>query len=379
MKVLFLASNPENMDRLALDREIRSIEEKIKLSKYRGKIELSSAWAVRPSDLLQKINEYEPDIIHFSGHGESDGSLNLEGADGEEKIVKKEAIDQMIKSSCKNVKMILFNACFSNVQAKAAVKYVDVAIGMEKAISDKAAIAFAYQIYSSIGFGKSIADTFEQAKTSIMLEGVKGEEIPQLHLKKGIDMDRYFLISENDRENNDDFECGGNKCHSEHWNKIQLEVLAYLKNEDSVNLISSKNVKWGKFVEEVCNCMNMPIIDFEAPKTFTRKGLIEEILDKMNIHYCEVPDEPYDLTFFSDILKQEPLTYLCFVHFDMVKEQKQYDVQFFSMLRYLTMERFKKPKKLVLFIHSHEPISRLLPLGHPLSEINVKSVYLRSE
>ena len=45
-------------------------------------LDLITAWAVRPDDLLQLLNMHQPHIVHFSGHGSSDGKLLFVGPDG---------------------------------------------------------------------------------------------------------------------------------------------------------------------------------------------------------------------------------------------------------------------------------------------------------
>ena len=67
--VLFLAANPKDTPQLSLDEEARSIQEKIRLSEYRDSVHFESRWATRASDILQAINETNPTIVHFSGHG----------------------------------------------------------------------------------------------------------------------------------------------------------------------------------------------------------------------------------------------------------------------------------------------------------------------
>ncbi len=46
------------------------------MAEYRDSVELESRWAVRPSDLLQALNEAEPRVVHFSGHGSADDSFS---------------------------------------------------------------------------------------------------------------------------------------------------------------------------------------------------------------------------------------------------------------------------------------------------------------
>ena len=67
--VLFLAANPTNTPQLRLDEEARAIQNKIRLSDYRESVKFESRWATRSSDILQAINETNPTIVHFSGHG----------------------------------------------------------------------------------------------------------------------------------------------------------------------------------------------------------------------------------------------------------------------------------------------------------------------
>ena len=77
MRVLFLAANPKDTSMLYLDEEIRAITQKIRSSDYPDSLELVSKWAVRADDLLQSLNELRPHIVHFSGHGNSEGKIAL--------------------------------------------------------------------------------------------------------------------------------------------------------------------------------------------------------------------------------------------------------------------------------------------------------------
>ncbi|MGE4268193.1 MAG: CHAT domain-containing protein, partial [Deferribacterales bacterium] len=180
INVLFLASNPIDSEKLRLDQEAREIEDFIKRSKHRDSIKFISKWAVRSSDILQAINEVNPTIIHFSGHGSSDGCLVLQKTDGNSLFVPKEAIVKTIKTASDEVRLIFFNACFSEVQAEAVTQDIEVAIGMSSSIEDTAAIKFAAQFYSSIGFGLSVQKAFDQSVALLMLEDMHEEDTPKL-------------------------------------------------------------------------------------------------------------------------------------------------------------------------------------------------------
>lgn len=195
--VLFLATNPKGTSQLRLDEEARTIQEMIRKSEHRDSISFETRWAVRPLDILQAINEINPDVIHFSGHGSVTGELVLENTDGSAKLVTKEAITQTIMSSSDKIHLIFFNACFSYEQACEVVGYVDTAIGMTDSISDAAACAFAAQFYSSLGFGFSVKKAFEQAKGVMMLESPTEANIPMLYTKDDIDADKLYLVCPN--------------------------------------------------------------------------------------------------------------------------------------------------------------------------------------
>ena len=89
----------------------------------------------------------------------------------------------------------MFNACFSESQAKNIVQSIESAIGMNDSIRDDTAITFASQLYSSIGFGHSLEKSFNQAIAAIMLDGIPQETIPQLFVADGVNPDDIVLVS----------------------------------------------------------------------------------------------------------------------------------------------------------------------------------------
>ena len=191
--VLFLAANPTDTPALRLDEEARMIFEKIRQSEFRDSVEFESRWATRAADILQAINETNPTIVHFSGHGTDNGELVLLNPDGTHKLVSKEAISMSTASDV--IKLVVFNACFSEAQAENVVTYVDSAIGMGTSISDEAACVFAAQLYSSIGFGNSLTTSFNQAVAALMLEGIPEEKTPKLYLRDGVTAEDVILVN----------------------------------------------------------------------------------------------------------------------------------------------------------------------------------------
>lgn len=194
IKVLFLASSPEDQSSLRLDVEVRSITEKIRASKHRDAVDLVSRWAVRTSDLLQHLNEHNPHIVHFSGHGAANGDIIFEGPDGSSRPIAKDAIVQVMNATAGNISLIVFNSCFSSGQAEAVTQHVDAAVGMNTSIGDEAAEIFVAQFYSAIGFGKSVKTAFEQGKVALTLAGIPEESTPKLFTRPGVEAENIYIV-----------------------------------------------------------------------------------------------------------------------------------------------------------------------------------------
>lgn len=65
---------------------------------------------------------------------------------------------------------------------------------MNVSIGDQAARVFAAQFYSSVGFGLSIGQAFQQAKAALMLEGIREESTPELFVALGLNPDDLVLV-----------------------------------------------------------------------------------------------------------------------------------------------------------------------------------------
>lgn len=168
-KILLLAANPKNTDQLRLDKEAREIEAGLKRSIYRDDFELLAKGAVRLSDFRRYMLEVNPQILHFSGHGAGEHGLVLEDDQDQMQLMPTEQLAGMFKLfASQGLECVVLNACYSEVQAQAIHQFVPYVIGMNQAIGDRAAIAFAIAFYDALGAGKSVEFAFELAKTQLI-------------------------------------------------------------------------------------------------------------------------------------------------------------------------------------------------------------------
>jgi hypothetical protein len=72
IKILLFVANPYGTAPLDLSREFREIDEEVRFSTFRSAVDLILVPGTRPVDLLRKLNENQPHVVHFSSHGSPD-------------------------------------------------------------------------------------------------------------------------------------------------------------------------------------------------------------------------------------------------------------------------------------------------------------------
>jgi hypothetical protein len=186
ISILLLLADPANAPRLRLGEEYREIQNSLQRSQWRDNLVLHQRMAVRPSDISQALLDINPKVVHFSGHGTEKGALCLENNIGEIHPVEPIALANLFREFNHHISCVLLNSCFSIVQAEAIAEHIDYVIGMNKAIDDKAAIAFSIGFYQALGGGRSVEDAYKLGCTQIQLENISDYLTPILVKKKNL-------------------------------------------------------------------------------------------------------------------------------------------------------------------------------------------------
>jgi hypothetical protein len=223
IKVLLFAANPRGTDPLDLHREFREIDEEIRFGEFRDALELIIVPGTRLVDLLRKLNEVHPDVVHFSGHGNIDEELILESGAGlhvapdntispardmrrlelvHEAIpacaptpLSKSALVDIVKAcNQENIRVVVLNACHTRPQAEALSEVVDCVISMNRAISDVGAIKFAASFYGALAFGHSVKKAFDQGLVRLKAEVISESETPELVVRAEMDPSALVLV-----------------------------------------------------------------------------------------------------------------------------------------------------------------------------------------
>jgi len=180
IKILFLAANPKDTQRLRLDEELRSIEQALQRTAFREGFDIKQHWAVRIAELQNYLLRHKPDIVHFSGHGSPSNELILEDLSGKSRAVPAKALGRLFSVLKDNIRCVVLNACYSELQAQEIAKSIDCVIGMSKQIDDKSAIGFASAFYQALGFGRDVQTAFNLGLIQIDLQDLDEKDAPQL-------------------------------------------------------------------------------------------------------------------------------------------------------------------------------------------------------
>ena len=210
--VLFVAANPAATSRLALDEEAHRIERELRMAKYRDAFRFRTLWAARPVDLLRGLNDEQPAVIHFSGHGKHGEGLVLADDDGETVTVPGASLRRLLAALPTAIRLVVLNACFSSDHGAEVANVVGCAIGMNAAIGDIAARRFSEALYSAMGSGLSVRSAFEQAVAMSALHADRrigrdvepasepppeepSAQVPVLHHRRDVDPKTIVLVA----------------------------------------------------------------------------------------------------------------------------------------------------------------------------------------
>lgn len=188
IRVLFLASDPfRDRAPLRLDEEVRAIDHALRKGSARETVELVSHFATRTRDLQDALMRHDPQIVHFAGHGDAPGVLYLGDEYGRPRPVRKEALGKLFGILGEWIKVVVLNGCDTLPTVEALGEIVDYAIGMNRPLTDAAAIAFAEAFYGALAMGRTVKESFDLGVNQLEIVGIDKSATPVLRIRTGVD------------------------------------------------------------------------------------------------------------------------------------------------------------------------------------------------
>jgi hypothetical protein len=264
--ILFVAANPSGTDHLRLDREAKEIQAGLLQSTYRDNFRFEQIWAATPGDMMEGILRLRPQVVHFSGHGNGEDGLVMENEEGQPRLLSAQKLSKIFARCENDVQCVVLNACFSEVQAEAIAQQIPYTIGMNRAISDQAAIKFAEGFYTALGEGRDFKAALDYARTFIEVEDIPEESTPVL-----IPYRKAIVVSpQKDKDNPDQ-------------PPVVITVIPpwFLANEGTVELGSPLYVR-PALEEQACEIIAQPgtLLRIKSPQGMGKSSLAIRVLDR---------------------------------------------------------------------------------------------------
>lgn len=190
--VLFLAANPKGTTQLALTDECAAIIHELKTTPGRTEIDFQTRWAVTIDDLMRELNDLNPMLVHFSGHGNAQG-IALLGKHREAQLIAPEALAGLFKSRGGSTRVAVLNACYSDDQAEILSEQIGCAVGMRGAVDDDAALEFSVAFYRALGHGHSVYDAFLQAQAVLAAKRLTQLAVARCKTRPNVDAAKLVL------------------------------------------------------------------------------------------------------------------------------------------------------------------------------------------
>lgn len=194
-RVAFLLASPAGAGAINVGMDFREADAAVRASAERDKLELRAFPAAHVGTLLDALNEYRPDVVHFSGHGGCETVLfdgeDVRGVGGV--ALNFSVAKKMLAATEKRPKLLVLTACRTVSCAETFLDTVPIVIAMSDNISDWAATYFSRRFYAALVSGQSVLNAFNQAKAFLEAEGLPDADLPTL-LQRGADAASTFIV-----------------------------------------------------------------------------------------------------------------------------------------------------------------------------------------
>lgn len=189
---LFLAS-ASSRDRAPrrLEEEVRAVGHAARGGRAWDRVRLVPCCVGRTRDLQDALLRHDPQIVHLAGPGDDPCVLCLGDGQGRVRRVGVEPLATLFGMLREWIRVVILNGCDTLPAVDALGQVVDYAIGIDRPLSDPAAIAFAQVFYGALAMGCNVQASFSLAANRLRMEG--GSAVLRVH--PGVDPSVPLLSS----------------------------------------------------------------------------------------------------------------------------------------------------------------------------------------
>jgi hypothetical protein len=184
--ILLLTASPKGTVPLRVDEDSRRIKDSLRQSDKRLEFDVQVEPAVTIAHIRRALLEHKPEIVIFCGHGAGPDGIVCEDETGKLKLIPTAALGNLFELARSDVKCVVLNACFTEIQANVIANHIPVVVGMKHSIGDEAASKFIEGFCDALFAGKEFVDCYRWGVNAIQLESIPEELTPVVKMKAPI-------------------------------------------------------------------------------------------------------------------------------------------------------------------------------------------------
>lgn len=182
VRLALLVTNPDRHAPLQTAIEARDIQRAIESSPNGSSFAISIVLAPTFDDLIDSLNRFNPQILHFSGHG-GGSTIILDneraGQDGGE-VLDYDIAARLLDTTDAKISLIVLAACDTTIGVERLLSGGRAIIAMSDSIDDEAACAFSSRFYKSLADGVTVEMALHQAKLLLEQKGYADCDLPNI-------------------------------------------------------------------------------------------------------------------------------------------------------------------------------------------------------
>ncbi len=174
LRILHVWSDPTGPAKTAADIQVNAL--KLALGAYRDELEYHDLPACAPRDLLQQVQALEPDVLHVSGHGRSNGGVILmHQSTGRPVTLSKGELRDLL-SVHSGLRLLVLDCCYGKVDIEELKPIAPAFIAAEGRTVEPYPIEYSIALYRSIATGCSLGAAVRASRIAAATSELGGGE-----------------------------------------------------------------------------------------------------------------------------------------------------------------------------------------------------------
>jgi hypothetical protein len=178
LKILMVLASPKNLPALDASKELEIMQKAISSLGNEVQLEVVQGSTASISAVHDKIQDFQPHVLHFVGHGQFDGekgAIFLVDEEGNNEAWYDYKLASTLRNS--SVKLVVLNACQTakssdqralvGVAPRLVTADIPAVIAMQFAVPDKVALKYTEALYKNLARGQALDEAITQMRIAV--------------------------------------------------------------------------------------------------------------------------------------------------------------------------------------------------------------------